>query len=44
MLEYENGHALQINQNIPLGYENNHNIILLNNQLLNITVSILIYY
>ena len=32
MLEYENGHDIQINETIPLGYEDNPNIMLLNNQ------------
>ena len=29
LLEYENGHDLQINETIPLGYEDNDNIMLL---------------
>jgi len=33
MLECENGHDLQINKSIPFEYGDNHNIMLLNNQL-----------
>ena len=29
LLEYENGHDLQINETIPLGYEDDDNIMLL---------------
>ena len=32
LLEYENGHDLQINETIRLRYEDNPNIMLLNNQ------------
>ena len=33
MLKYENGHDFQINETIRLRYEDNHKIMLLNNQL-----------
>ena len=32
LLECENGHDVQINESILLGYEDNHNIMFLNNQ------------